>query len=84
MSNAATDGITQDIYTYIRDQLHDEQRSPTLREIAAACHVSKTTVYQHLARLEAKGWIEREMGMARSIRLGDFAPDTQPEDDAPG
>lgn len=78
-----TDAITHDIYTFIRDQLRDEQRSPTLREIAAACHVSKTTVYQHLARLEAKGWIEREMGMARSIRLGEFAPDNQPKDDYP-
>lgn len=78
-----TDALTQEIYAFIRDQLRHEQRSPTLREIAAACYVSKTTVYQHLARLEAKGWIEREMGMARSIRLGEYAPDARPTDDAP-
>lgn len=75
------DPLTRTVYEYIRDYLRQERRPPTLREIGAGCYVGHTTVLTHLARLEGMGWIEREIGRARSIRLGPYAPDYEPEAD---
>ena len=69
------DSTTRDVYEFIRDYLQEEKRSPSVREIGDGCYVGHTTILTHLARLEGMGWIEREMNMARSIRLGDRAPD---------
>lgn len=67
--------LTKTVYLYIRDQLRNDQLSPTLREIGDGCFISHTTVLTHLALLEGMGWIAREIGKARSIRLADQAPD---------
>ena len=69
------DPTTRDVYEFIRDYLEEEKRSPSVREIGDGCYVGHTTILTHLARLEGMGWIEREMNMARSIRLGERAPD---------
>jgi SOS-response transcriptional repressor LexA len=69
------DPNTLEVYRFIRDYLEEEKRSPSIREIGDGCFVGHTTILTHLARLEGMGWIEREMNMARSIRLGEYAPD---------
>lgn len=69
------EGFTLTVYEFIRDYLRKNHYSPTLREIGRGCYASHTTILPHLARLEARGWIVREMGKARSISLGDRAPD---------
>ena len=42
---------------------------PSLREIAAETRLSVSRVRQHLAALEARGRIARDLATARSIRL---------------
>lgn len=75
------DPLTQAVYDYIAQYIRNERRSPTLREVGTGCHVSHTTIITHLARLEGMGWIEREYGTPRSIRLGELAPDYDPPAD---
>lgn len=68
--------LTQKIYAYIRDYIEEHDNlSPTLREIAQGCDMHHTSLLRHLDKLEAKEWIIREMGRARTIRLGRNAPD---------
>jgi SOS-response transcriptional repressor LexA len=69
------DERTQAVFDFIRHSLETDHISPTLREIGTACFLTHTAVIPHLARLEAWGWIVRDIGKARSIRLGEFAPE---------
>jgi SOS-response transcriptional repressor LexA len=62
------DELTEEVYTAIVEAIKRERMSPTLREIAEACHISKTMVQSHLQRLEAQGRITRGEGH-RSIHL---------------
>lgn len=75
---AITNPQTLRIYEYIRDFIQQTRLNPTIREIGEGVHLSHSAVLAHLAYLEAKGWIVREIGVARSIRLGEFAPDYVP------
>ena len=60
---------TELIYDHLVDEWHDYQRTPSYREIAAACGLSVTTVIYHLEKLEGQGRIVREANKARSIRI---------------
>lgn len=73
-----TNPLTLRVYEYIRDYIQRTRLNPTLREIGEGVHLSHSAVITHLAYLEAKGWIVREIGVARSIRLGELAPDYEP------
>jgi len=55
----------QEVLGVIAEFYKQEQRPPTIRELAGrlACHIK--TVYQHLLALEQKGWIERRKGRIR-------------------
>jgi SOS-response transcriptional repressor LexA len=66
------------VYEYIRDFIQQTRLNPTIREIGEGVYMSHSAVLTHLAHLEAKGWIVREIGVARSIRLGEHAPDYVP------
>jgi SOS-response transcriptional repressor LexA len=46
---------------------------PTLRQIAAAVHLSPSRVRQHVDRLVTLGLLVRTEATARSIRLVEFA-----------
>lgn len=60
----------QRILAFIRAHVREHHNSPTVREIGEACDVSSTYVVDYnLARLEEKGYITREPGKARSIRV---------------
>ena len=61
--------VTQSIYDFIEDHIQTQAVAPSQREIAENCYISKGNVIRHLDRLEKLGWITREEGKARSIRL---------------
>jgi len=53
----------------IRDYWDVHQFAPSVRDIADTLGHSTSTIHYHLDRLEAKGLIERDSNVARSIRL---------------
>lgn len=66
--------VTMSVYEFIRTYLQEKGHCPTIREIGVGVHLSHSAVFPHLDKLEARGWITRELGMPRTIRLGDYAP----------
>ena len=42
---------------------------PTIAELAQAAGVSRTTAFEHIARLQKKGLLRKSTGRARSLRL---------------
>jgi len=60
---------TEEVFNYIKHYIKERSLSPTIREIAAHCYISKATVIRHLDRLEAADRITRELGQHRSIRI---------------
>ncbi len=58
------------MYEYITDTINSEGYPPTVRDIQSALHIKSTsTVHSYLARLEEKGYIRREPGKSRSVRI---------------
>lgn len=58
------------VYTFICEFISDnEGLSPTLREIADGCFITRSNVTRYLDKLEGQGRIRREPGLPRSIRL---------------
>lgn len=64
-----TDQTTEAVFNFILKFLTDNGFSPNQREIAAGCYMARSAVLRHLDKLEGRGRIIREPGMARSIRL---------------
>jgi SOS-response transcriptional repressor LexA len=62
-------------------QAHDGN-SPSLREIADACHIVLSGAHYHLTRLEMDGRIHIEGQRSRTIEIVGGA--WQPPDDSPG
>ena len=60
----------RDILAFITDYSAGEGRPPTIREIAAECEISSTSVVAyHLDRLQAAGYVERDAQISRGTRL---------------
>lgn len=60
----------QRILDYIRGIIESKGYSPTVRDISKALDIKSTsTVFSYLARLEEKGYIVRETGKSRTIRV---------------
>ncbi|MBQ8215761.1 MAG: transcriptional repressor LexA [Clostridia bacterium] len=58
------------VYEYIADTINSEGYPPSVRDIQLALHIKSTsTVHAYLARLEDKGYIRREKGKSRSMRV---------------
>lgn len=58
------------IYAFIRTQILEKRRPPTVREIANAHGISSTNgVRSHLAAIVRKGWITITPRVARGITL---------------
>lgn len=57
------------IYAFIELFYMQHRMTPTQREIAEECYLSRGTVLRYLDLLEARGLIERTPFKARSIRL---------------
>jgi SOS-response transcriptional repressor LexA len=66
---------SQRVYQFVYQYIDERGFSPSQREIAEGCFMARASVQRHLDVLEAKGFIEREMGMARSLSLTDRTPD---------
>jgi SOS-response transcriptional repressor LexA len=62
------DSTTELVYIYICTYIEDRQMSPTYREIAKGCFISKSAVEKQLIQLEAQNRIQRIPGASRSIR----------------
>lgn len=58
------------VYEFIADTIQSEGYPPSVRDIQTALHIKSTsTVHAYLARLEDKGYIRREKGKSRSMRV---------------
>lgn len=58
------------IYKYISETLKNEGYAPSVRDIQTALNIPSTsTVHSYLARLEQKGYIQKEQGKSRTLRL---------------
>jgi repressor LexA len=68
------------VLTFIRDFTHANGYAPTMQELADELDVSKVTVFEHIAALQKKGFLQRAPHKARSLQLSahiDF-PDERP------
>jgi SOS-response transcriptional repressor LexA len=59
------DEVAEDVYRYIAEYIQREGIAPNQREIAAACHLSKTGVQYQLRHLEAHGRLLLKKGHRR-------------------
>ncbi len=73
------------VLDYVRNELGMGRPPPSIREISSHFGFSSTKAARdHLAALEKKGYIERESGKARSIRLSErIKTDQHPTIDIP-
>jgi len=69
MNEQQLEQTLQDLYDFIEGYICDHRYPPSLREIAAACYLGRSTVLRYLTKLEAQGRITRVEGKARSIAL---------------
>lgn len=69
MKNPSEQSLLEQVYEFIVTYIHEHATNPSLREIADACYIGRSTTYRFLDKLEAQGRIVREPGQARSIRL---------------
>ncbi len=59
-----------EIYSYISECINENGYSPTVRDIQTALSIKSTsTVHSALARLERNGYIQKEQGKSRTLRL---------------
>lgn len=62
----------QAIFEYIRDNIRKKGYSPSIRDIRTALDIKSTsTVHTYLERLERKGYIHKENGKSRTLRVGE-------------
>ncbi len=62
---------TDAVYAMIRAYRVQHGNSPSQREIAQVCFLSRPAIIRHLDRLEMQGKIRRAPGKARGIQLID-------------
>lgn len=59
------------VYDFICDTMEKNGYSPSVRDIKSALGIKSTaTVHSYLERLERKGYILKEQGKSRTLRLG--------------
>ena len=65
------------VYDYIVDTIRREGYSPSVRDIASAVDMKSTsTVHHYIRRLEEKGYIQKESGKSRTLRVEKAEHDT--------
>ena len=66
--------IEQNVYHFLLDHLAEHTFQPSVRDIARHCRIASTkTVTDLLASLETKGYVEREPGRSRGVKLLGFS-----------
>lgn len=62
----------QMIFDFIKSNLRENGYSPSIRDIRTALDIKSTsTVHTYLERLERKGYIHKENGKSRTLRIDD-------------
>ena len=63
-------GLEQSIYCYIKERIESDGYAPSVRDISTALNIRSTsTVHSYLRRLEEKGYITKEQGKSRALKL---------------
>ncbi|MBQ3065525.1 MAG: transcriptional repressor LexA [Clostridia bacterium] len=58
------------VYDFILDTIRRDGYSPSVRDISDAVGIKSTsTVHHYISRLEAKGYIQKESGKSRTLRI---------------
>jgi DNA-binding MarR family transcriptional regulator len=57
------------VLAFLQRYIYDHGHPPTQEQIAVACHLSKTSVARGIDKLESWGYLRREHGTYRSLRL---------------
>ena len=57
------------IYVFIEQYIADHGYSPSMRDIGVEVGMDVSVVRYHLLHMEKQGLIERDAGIARSIRI---------------
>ncbi len=66
----------QAIFDYIKENIKKNGYSPSIRDIRTALNIKSTsTVHTYLERLERKGYIQKENGKSRTLRIEGLMPD---------
>lgn len=66
------------VYDYICEAINREGFSPSVRDIQSHLGIKSTsTVHAYLARLEEKGYIQKENGKSRTLRIENLKGSTQ-------
>ena len=74
MTRAPLSPIEQQVYHFLLDFLSEHTFQPSVREIAKQLKIPSTkSVADLLASLEKKGYVEREAGRSRGVKLIGFA-----------
>lgn len=67
------------VYDYLCSTIEKNGYSPSVRDIKEAVGVKSTsTIHSYLERLEKKGYIRKEQGKSRTVRIGEDT--TQPKE----
>ena len=69
MTDNPIEQTLEGLLTFIREYIHENGYSPSLREISDGCYLGRSTVMRYLDKLEARGRISRAIGKARSIAV---------------
>ncbi len=66
--------VEEHVYWYLLDHLAEHTFQPSVRDIGRHCRIASTkSVTDVLASLEAKGYIERQAGRSRGVKLIGYA-----------
>src|SRR4030042_2616269 len=64
----------EEILRFIIRYIRENERPPTIRDIAENDEFTVKGAYDHLLALERKGWIERQGKHSRGINIKDYPP----------
>ena len=63
--------MEQNVYSYIESMIENEGYAPSVRDICRALGIRSTsTAHACLSRLDQKGYIKKDQGKSRALRLG--------------
>lgn len=70
--------VEQRILKYIVEVIRTEGFSPSVRDIQNALDIKSTsTVHAYVARLKEKGYIQKESGKSRTLRINEVTPPSE-------
>jgi SOS-response transcriptional repressor LexA len=61
--------MLQEVYDFCVDYITEEKIAPSLKEVAEGLYMSRANVTRYIDILEARGYIERNPSIPRSLRI---------------